>query len=195
MCDGDEVEALRDPTPRKDLLTEQETRDESFTLKRLKRVHEVQVGLQRDESGLDHVRVPRMRCETPDDSVTILTSIPFLHFATGGWSGFGRTLTDLSGVGPSDGLVRRERREERVGELGHEHVHVEDGVHLHWRGRVPAPAGAAAAAPRRLVVLVEGHTEDVGMHFAKKRELLLCPLRNNAGQVSGQTRTKCTQLP
>lgn len=72
--------------------------------------------------------------------------------------------------------MRRKRREERVRELGHEHIHVKDGVHLHWCRRVPAPAGAAAGAPRCLVILVEGYTKDVGMHFAKKRELLLCAL-------------------
>lgn len=87
-----------------------------------------------------------------------------------------RTLTDLSGIRPRDRLVRRKRREERVWELGHEHIHVEDGVHLHWGGRVAAPARAAAGESRCLVLLVEGHTEDVGMHFAKKWELLLCPL-------------------
>lgn len=106
-------------------------------------------------------------------------------------------LTDLSGIRPGYRLVRGQRGEERVGELGHEHIHVEDGIHLHGRGRVAAPAVGAAGARRRLVILVQGYTKDVGMHFAKKRELLLGPLgegrgkkntRKSAGQVSGHTR-------
>lgn len=86
------------------------------------------------------------------------------------------TLTDLSRIRPSDGVVRRKCREERVRELRHEHIHVEDGIHLHWYRRIPAPAGGVAGAHCCLIILAEGHTKDVGMYFAKKRELLLCPL-------------------
>lgn len=51
--------------------------DPVLTLERLERVHEVQVGLQGNQSRLDHVCVPQVRCKSRkgDRAVTLPSQI------------------------------------------------------------------------------------------------------------------------
>lgn len=70
-----------------------------------------------------------------------------------------------------------QRGEERVGELGHQHVHVNEGVHLHGHGRVVALAAEAAPVAGHLLVLTMGHTEAFCESVPKQGILLLRPLR------------------
>lgn len=94
--------------------------------------------------------------------------------------------------------------EERVGELGHEHVHVEERVHLHGDGRLAALSTPPPARPprrrRHLLVLAKGDTERVWKDLAKQRKLLLRPLQCSkctstgsqcTAKITMQTNTGC----
>lgn len=79
-------------------------------------------------------------------------------------------LTNLPGVGPADRLVGGQRGEERVRELRHQHVHVEERIHLHGcRCVTTVLAGDAPRRRRHLFILtMGGDTEHVRREFPKQ---------------------------
>ena len=83
-------------------------------------------------------------------------------------------LTNLPRIGPGYGLVRGQRREQRVWKLRHQDVHVKEGVHLHGcRCFIMLTRHTACCS---LFILIKGDTEHVWRDFPKQRELLLWAL-------------------